>query len=72
MPEADDPKRTLHLVVGTPDEDCPICRAHGLGKGDQGDNGSKGPLIIQELTVAEILRCPCPLCKEERENMLRT
>ena len=71
MKKADDPKKTLHVVVGTPDEDCPICRAHGVGSGDHGEAGPESPILIQELTLAEILRCPCPLCKEAREDMLR-
>ena len=71
MQKADGPKKTFHVVVGTPDEDnCPICRAHGVGKSGEGSDGASGPLLIQELTLTDILRCPCPLCKEARQDMM--
>ena len=69
MQKTDGPKRMFHMVVGTPDEEnCPICRAHGVGKGDQASDGPSGPILIQELSLTEILRCPCPLCKEARQD----
>lgn len=71
MQKADGPKKMFHVVVGTPDEDnCPICRAHAVGKGDQGSDGASGPILIQELTLTDILRCSCPLCKEARQSSL--
>jgi len=71
MQRTDGPKKTFHVVVGTPDEEnCPICRAHALGHADQASDGTWGPLFIQELTLAEIDRCPCPLCVEARRDGL--
>lgn len=71
MQKADGPKQMFHVVVGTPDEEnCPICRAHGVGEGDLGSDGAPGPILIQELTLIDILRCPCPMCEAARREAL--
>ncbi len=63
------PKKMYHVVIGTPDEDnCPICRAHNVGKGDQRHDGAGGPILVQKLSLTEILRCPCPLCTQARQE----
>lgn len=65
------PKKLMHLVIGTPDGDnCPICRAHGLGKGDQASEGTPGPILIEELPLTDILRCSCPMCETLRQEPL--
>jgi hypothetical protein len=61
LPAAGGPKR-LHIIIGTPDqENCPICRAHGQGTLEKIEGGST-PILVQELSFRETLRCPCPLC----------
>ena len=68
LPASGGPRR-LHIVIGTPDEDnCPICRAHGLGKANPVVDASLGPILVQELHPGEILRCSCPLCVEARQD----
>lgn len=67
--EGGGPKKMMHIVVGTPDEDnCPICRAHTKESGDQIDGGPVGPILVQELQLHQILRCPCPLCLKARQD----
>ena len=71
MEDASGPKKMLHVVVGTPDEDnCPICRAHAKGSGDRVDGGPLGPVLVQELQLHQILRCPCPLCVQARQEAI--
>jgi hypothetical protein len=71
MKEASSPKKLLHVVIGTPDLDnCPICRAHSKAKVDQGVDDTLGPILIQELPLSEILRCPCPLCLQARQEAM--
>lgn len=41
------------------DDDCPICKAHGIHPEAEG-------LQIQELSLEQILRCPCPMCTDAR------
>jgi hypothetical protein len=55
-----DERRTWHVVGGFPelDDDCPICRAHGIDPKD-------GPQILP-ITMEEITMCPCPLCTNAR------
>jgi hypothetical protein len=58
-----DPKR-WHVVGGFPelDDDCPICKAHGIDPQD-------GPQILP-ITLEEISMCPCPLCSSARVEPL--
>lgn len=63
-------KKMLHVVIGTPDLDnCPICRAHKAVV-DQGVHGTNVPIRVQELHLNEVLRCPCPLCTQARQDVL--
>lgn len=63
------PKKMLHVVVGTPDRDnCPICRAHAQAAGGPLIDGEHGPIRLQELLFSEMLRCPCPLCTQARQD----
>ena len=65
------PKKLLHVVVGIPDLDnCPICRAHAKEAGDQRKDAGPDPITVQELSLHEILRCPCPMCKDARQDAL--
>jgi hypothetical protein len=56
-----DLKRGIHVVVGLPDGDCPLCRAAGFVE-DPDDP-------VEELDEAELraledlLACRCPLCR---------
>ena len=69
MPAAGSPKKLVHVVIGTPDEDnCPICRAHAMTAADPGIDGAQGTIRVQELSLSEILRCPCPLCTQPRQD----
>lgn len=71
MQKTDGPKKMFHMVVGTPEEEnCPICRAHGVGKSGEGSDGASGPILIQELSLTDLLRCPCPLCEEARKDAI--
>ncbi len=56
-----DRERRWHVTGGFPgmDDDCPICRAHGIDPEVEG-------LQIQELSLEQILRCPCPMCTNAR------
>lgn len=71
MQQADGPQKFVHLIAGTPDEDCPICRAHGVGKADQGESGCSNAAFVEELTLIDILRCPCPMCAAARKEALQ-
>jgi len=71
MKEASSPKKLFHVVIGTPDEDnCPICRAHSKAKVDQAIDGASEPILIEELSLNGILRCPCPMCAAARQAAL--
>jgi len=65
------PEKRLHVVIGTPDPDgCPICRAHASGPGTKTISDDTGPeILVQELSLSEILRCSCPLCAEARREL---
>lgn len=69
-----EPEKFVHLIVGAPDDDCPICRAHGLdkskGKSGQGADGCSNGTFVEELTLIDILRCPCPMCAAARKEGL--
>jgi hypothetical protein len=71
MEESPGPKKLLHVVIGTSDRDnCPICRAHAQAEVDQGIDGADIPIRVQELHLSEVLRCPCPLCTQARQDAL--
>lgn len=31
-------------------------------------DGPLGEVIVQALSMGDLLRCPCPMCREAREN----
>ena len=65
------PKKMLHVVIGTPDLDnCPICRAHAQASGGPVIDGDHTQVLVQELSLIEMLRCSCPLCVEARQETL--
>jgi hypothetical protein len=66
------PEKRLHLVFGEPDpEHCPICRAHVPGPGSKSLSDEEvGEILIQVLSLGEILRCSCPLCEAVRREPL--
>lgn len=69
MADAAGPKKLFHLVIGTPDEDnCEICRAHAQAAVDPVIDGDNIPIRVQELPLSEMLRCPCPLCTQARQE----
>ena len=53
----------LHILLGRPDENCEVCRAHGL-LAHELPEGALGMAILQSGPLEEILRCPCPLCAQ--------
>ena len=62
--------RMLHVVIGTPDLDnCPICRAHKANSSSAVE-GTDSPIRVEELQPAQVLRCPCPLCTEARQDVI--
>jgi hypothetical protein len=64
-----DPQKMIHVIIGSPDEDnCPICRAHAKGKFDQVIDGAFGQVLVQELSLHDLLRCSCPLCVRARQE----
>jgi len=64
------PQKLLHVLIGTPSpDDCPICSAHAPGPNEiSGHDGRE--IQVQELSLGEILRCPCPMCRQAREREL--
>jgi len=62
------PQKRLHVVVGIPDPDnCPICRAHFPDPATKiFSDPEVGEVLVQVLSLGEILRCPCPLCTHAR------
>jgi hypothetical protein len=50
--------------IGDSDDDCPICKAHGIDP-----KKTSGP-FIQNLSTSQILRCPCPMCSDARERFM--
>lgn len=63
------PEKRLHVVIGTPDPDgCPICRAHAQRPGTKTISEDL-EILVQELPLSEMLRCPCPLCAEARRTL---
>lgn len=69
---APSPEKRFHVVVGTPDpENCPICRAHFPDASSKiFSDPEVGEILVQALSLGEILRCPCPLCAEARGESL--
>lgn len=64
-------ERMLHILIGTPDEDnCPICKAHAKAGREGIGSDASGSTLIQELSIHDIFRCPCPLCAQAREDSL--
>jgi hypothetical protein len=55
----------LHILVGEPDDDCPICRAHSMVKKPADQDG----IITVPITDAEIQACNCDLCKQAKPHM---
>jgi hypothetical protein len=53
----------FHILLGEPDENCEICRAHGLKAHDLPE-GTPGMVVLELGSLDEILRCPCPLCRQ--------
>ncbi len=68
--EVGGPKKMMHIVVGTPDEDnCPICRAHVKGSGEQVDGGPLGPILVQELHCTRSSAVPArSACRPSRKG----
>jgi hypothetical protein len=56
-------KPMQHIVVGTPDDDCPICKAHGISPSMMPDGGP-GFIIIEMGPLEGPTRCDCPLCSQ--------
>ena len=53
----------LHILMGEPDDQCEVCRAHGLAGHDLPDGAAK--IVVMEMgPLDEILRCSCPLCSQ--------
>ena len=50
------------------DDDCPICRAHGGPAGKDVISSPFGEIIVHSIPTAEMMRCPCPMCRQAREN----
>ena len=53
----------FHILIGRPDEDCEVCRAHGLNAHELPE-GTPGMVVLNLGSLDEILRCPCPLCRQ--------
>ena len=63
-PRKPDGERSLfHILLGEPDDDCEICRAHGLNAHDLPE-GKAGMVVLDMGSLDEMLRCPCPLCRQ--------
>lgn len=61
----------LHIRIGPPDEDnCPICKAHArTGRAAVGADAGDG-ILVEELRLHDVLRCPCPLCAGARTDSM--
>lgn len=62
-----DEGRAFHFMMGQPDDDCEICRAHGL-LGHGADDAGPSMIITEIRDLSELLRCPCPLCTQMIRN----
>ena len=68
MSDPKQPQKLFHVLIGSPDEDnCPICKAHRAGSLDQAIDADLGQVLVQELSLHDVLRCSCPLCAQARE-----
>ena len=68
MSDPKKPEKLIHVLIGSPDEDnCPICKAHRTGGLDQVIDADLGQILVQELSLHDVLRCSCPLCVQARE-----
>jgi hypothetical protein len=73
MPAPEGAKKYVHLIAGTPNDDCPICKAHNVGKAGEGKGkkvGCADGAFVEELSAIDILRCPCPMCAAARQEVL--
>lgn len=71
MSDPKKPETLFHVIVGSPDEDnCPVCKAHKAGGIDQVIDSDLGQVLVQELSLHDVLRCACPLCVAAREQSL--
>lgn len=60
------PPAMVHMMFGEPDDGCEICRAHGLvGKDLPKEDGL---VIVEPLTMHQVLECTCPLCSQMPKN----
>ena len=61
------PGEFLHLIVGQPDDDCPICRAHRVKSVEPEMRISGGgELRALPLSRVEMDLCDCELCRGAR------
>jgi hypothetical protein len=57
----------FHMMFGAVDDDCPVCRAHGLSGEEPGE-----VLRVFEIRGLEaLLSCPCPLCTRAAKLLRR-
>jgi len=65
------PEKRWNIVIGPPDEEnCPICRAHkDLPASHIIPSEFFGPILVQEIPIDAMLRCPCPLCTQARPKL---
>ena len=56
-------KSRQHIVVGMPDDDCPICKAHGISPSMMPDDGP-GIIVIEMGPLEGLAKCDCPLCSQ--------
>lgn len=56
-------EKWFHLMGGMPDDDCPVCRAHGISP--EMFAGGPGGFVIIEMDGPRAARdCSCPLCRQ--------
>ena len=58
---ASDEVSLFHILLGESDDDCDVCRAHGLNGHDLPEGI---PGVLMAGTIDEFLHCPCPLCTQ--------
>lgn len=51
----------FHILIGEPDDDCEICRAHGMVAKAAGKEGN---LFIEPISGSHASGCICPLCAQ--------
>lgn len=62
MRKTPEPPPAYHIILGEPDDNCEICKAHNVTK-DTPKNAA-GMIVVEEITLDKILECSCPLCSE--------